>query len=60
MSTTMWIGILGSVVLIGFFLNGLRLVRGPAGHGANAGSLHMAVSAITLPIIWVVVAMSGA
>ncbi|MEM6475559.1 MAG: hypothetical protein AAF687_05275 [Pseudomonadota bacterium] len=60
MSTEMWIGILGSVMLLGFFLNGLRLVRGPKGHGANAGSLHMAVSVITLPIVWVMVAMSSA
>ena len=59
MSAPIWIGIVGTVVLLAFFFNGLRLVRGPAGHAANAGGLHMAMAGITLPVMWVVVLFSA-
>ena len=58
MSPPMWIGIIGTVVFLGFLLNGVRLVRGPAGHAANAGGLHIGMAAVALPVMWVIVAFA--
>lgn len=56
MTPTMWIGILGSVFALAFIINGLRLSRGPEGHAANAGRLHVFTAGLFLPILWMVVA----
>lgn len=55
MPIEIWVGIAGTVVLLGFIINGLRLSRGPEGHGANAGRLHAVVGVITLPFMWMAV-----
>ena len=60
MTPQLWIGIIGSVVLLAFILNGMRLVRGPKGHAANAGMLHIAVGVMVLPVMWMVVVFSSA
>ncbi|MDJ0642948.1 MAG: hypothetical protein QNJ15_09030 [Erythrobacter sp.] len=55
MQPPIWIGIIGTLVAGAFLLNGLRLVRGPQGHAANAGALHIAMAATFLPVMWVVI-----
>lgn len=50
-----WVGIIGTIVLLAFIINGFRLARGPEGHGANAGRLHAIVGIITLPFVWMAV-----
>lgn len=55
MEPPIWIGIVGTVVMLGFLLNGVRLIRGPAGHAANAGGLHIGIAVIALPVMWVVI-----
>lgn len=57
MPTALWIGIAGTVVLLAFVINGIRLSRGPEGHGANAGRLHIAVGVLVIPVLWMVVVM---
>ena len=42
-------------MLLGFIINGWRLSRGPEGHAANAGRLHMVVGGIALPFMWLAV-----
>lgn len=59
MTPQLWIGIIGSVVLLAFILNGMRLARGPKGHAANAGMLHAAVGVMVLPVMWMVVMFSS-
>ena len=54
MTVELWVAAIGSVFLLGFILNGLRLVRGPQGHAFNAGALHVAVGCMALPILWMV------
>ncbi|MEM7666450.1 MAG: hypothetical protein AAF250_11390 [Pseudomonadota bacterium] len=58
MEPPIWIGIIGTIVMLGFLFNGLRLIRGPKGHAANAGALHIAMAVIALPVMWLVVAFS--
>lgn len=55
MPVEIWVGIAGTIVLLGFIINGMRLSRGPEGHAANAGRLHMAVGVIALPFMWMAV-----
>jgi|GEM_PF-3950766 len=55
MAPEIWIGIAGTLFLLGFIINGRRLSRGPEGHSANAGRLHMAMGTITLPFMWLAV-----
>ena len=55
MAPEIWIGIGGTIMLLAFIINGWRLSRGPEGHAANAGRLHMVVGGITLPFIWLAV-----
>lgn len=55
MAPEIWIGILGTLFLAAFIINGVRLSRGPEGHGANAGRLHMVMGGITLPFMWLAV-----
>lgn len=55
MAPEIWIGIAGTLFLLGFIINGRRLSRGHEGHSANAGRLHMAMGAITLPFMWLAV-----
>ncbi len=57
MPAELWIGIAGTVVLLAFVINGLRLSRGPEGHAANAGRLHVAVGVLVIPVLWMIVAM---
>lgn len=59
MTSQLWIAIVGTVVLLGFILNGLRLVRGPQGHAFNAGALHVAIGTMALPVVWMAVLMSS-
>ncbi|QUL37027.1 hypothetical protein [Erythrobacter sp. JK5] len=56
MEPPIWIGIAGTVVVLAFLINGMRLARGEPGHAANAGRLHAAVSIIVLPLMWLVIA----
>jgi L-aminopeptidase/D-esterase-like protein len=58
MTQELVIGIVGTIVLLGFILNGLRLVRGPQGHAFNAGALHVAIGTMALPVVWMAVLMS--
>ncbi|WP_298307241.1 hypothetical protein [uncultured Erythrobacter sp.] len=55
MAPEIWIGIVGTIMLLGFIINGARLSRGPEGHAANAGRLHMVVGGIVLPFMWLAV-----
>ncbi|KEO88744.1 hypothetical protein EH31_14990 [Erythrobacter longus] len=50
-----WVGIAGSALILGFIVNGVRLSRGPEGHAANAGRLHMVMGGVALPFIWLAV-----
>lgn len=60
MSLQLWIGIIGTVILLGFIINGLRLARGPKGHAWNAGVLQAGICALVLPVMWMIVMVSGA
>jgi hypothetical protein len=60
MSPQLWIGIIGTVILLGFILNGVRLARGPKGHAWNAGVLQAAICMMVLPVMWMIVVLSGA
>lgn len=55
MAVEYWVGIAGTVVLLAFILNGMRLSRGPEGHAANAGRLHIVMGTATLPFMWLAV-----
>ncbi|MEM1052326.1 MAG: hypothetical protein AAGI28_09555 [Pseudomonadota bacterium] len=55
MPPEIWVGIAGTLFLLAFIINGWRLSRGPEGHAANAGRLHMVVGGIALPFIWLAV-----
>lgn len=55
MPVEIWVGIGGTIVLLAYIINGFRLSRGPEGHAANAGRLHIAVGFITLPFMWMAV-----
>ena len=55
MAEEFWIGIIGTVVVGAFVINGFRLSRGPEGHAANAGRLHVAVGVMVLPVMWLAV-----
>ena len=55
MAPEIWIGIVGTVFLLAFIINGVRASRGPEGHGANAGRLHMVIGGIALPFMWLAV-----
>ncbi|MEO0462853.1 MAG: hypothetical protein AAF127_06960 [Pseudomonadota bacterium] len=61
MSFTIWVGIFGTLLGLGFLLNSIKNLRiSPEGHAANAGRLHIAMVAIFLPIMWVMILMSAA
>jgi hypothetical protein len=60
MSPQLWIGVIGTVILLGFILNGVRLARGPKGHAWNAGVLQAAICALVLPVMWMIVMVSDA
>ena len=53
-----WVSLLGSLFGLGFLINGLRLSRGPEGHAANAGRLHVAGASVFLFVIWVILLFS--
>ena len=56
MSFTMWMGVFGTVVGVGFLLNSIKnLRRSSEGHAANAGRLHIAMVVMFLPIMWLVI-----
>jgi hypothetical protein len=57
MTPQLWIGIAGTVLALAFILNGMRLSKGPEGHAANAGRLHMVMAGTFLPIMWMVIMM---
>lgn len=59
MAPEIWVGIAGTIMLLGFIFNGVRLSRGPEGHGANMGRLHMVVGGIALPFMWLAVIASA-
>lgn len=60
MSPQLWIGIIGTVILLGFIINGVRLARGPKGHAWNAGVLQAGICVMVLPVMWAVVMIAGA
>ena len=55
MSPQLWIGIIGSAVLLGFILNAVRKARGPKGHTYNAAMLQAGISVLILPVMWMIV-----
>lgn len=55
MAPEIWIGIGGTLFLLAFIINGRRLSRGPEGHAANAGRLHMVMGGVALPFLWLAV-----
>jgi len=55
MALEIWVGIAGTLFLLGFIINGWRLSKGSEGHAANAGRLHMVMGGITLPFMWLAV-----
>jgi len=55
MTPEIWVGVGGTLFLLGFIINGWRLSKGPEGHAANAGRLHMVIGGITLPFMWLAV-----
>ncbi len=57
MPIQIWVGIAGTLVALGFIANGIREIRKGEGHLANAGRLHIAVSVLFVPILWLVVLM---
>lgn len=59
MAPEIWIGIAGTLFLLGFIINGWRLSKGPEGHAANAGRLHMVMGGVALPFMWLAVIASA-
>ncbi|UAB78678.1 hypothetical protein INR77_02810 [Erythrobacter sp. SCSIO 43205] len=59
MAPEIWVGIAGTLFLLAFIINGLRLSRGPEGHSANAGRLHMVMGGAALPFMWLAVVASA-
>lgn len=57
MPLQIWVGIIGTLVALGFVANGVREIRKGEGHLANAGRLHIAVATLFVPILWLVVIM---
>lgn len=55
MAPEIWVGIGGTIMLLAFIINGWRRSRGPEGHAANAGRLHMVIGGIALPFVWLAV-----
>ncbi len=56
MDVTIWVGIFGTVVGLGFLLNSMKNLRiSSDGHAANAGRLHIAMVVIFVPIMWLVI-----
>jgi hypothetical protein len=61
MGFTIWVGIFGTVLGLGFLLNSLKNLRiSPEGHAANAGRLHIAMVVIFVPIMWLVILLGAA
>ncbi len=60
MAPEFWIGIVGTIVALAYLANGIRLSRGPEGHGANAGRLHIVMAGIFLPVLWGIVLVATA
>ncbi|MEO1475276.1 MAG: hypothetical protein AAFS13_02755 [Pseudomonadota bacterium] len=58
MSFTIWVGLFGTLVGVGFLLNSIKNLRAsPEGHAANAGRLHIAMVSMFLPIMWLIIIM---
>lgn len=58
MDFTIWVGIFGTLVGLGFFLNSVKNLRiSGDGHAANAGRLHIAMVVMFVPIMWLVILM---
>ena len=55
MSPQLWIGIIGTIVLLGFIINAVRLASGPKGHAWNAAMLQAGISVMVLPVMWMLV-----
>lgn len=55
MAPQIWIGIIGTLVALGFVVNGMRHIRKGEGHRANAGRLHIAMAVMFVPVLWLVV-----
>ena len=55
MATQIWVGIIGTLVALGFVANGVRHIRQGEGHLANAGRLHIAMAVMFVPVLWLVV-----
>lgn len=55
MATQIWVGIIGTLVALGFVANGILHIRKGEGHLANAGRLHIAMAVMFVPVLWLVV-----
>ena len=55
MPLQIWVAIAGTLVALAFCANGVRHIRKGEGHLANAGRLHIAMSVLFVPILWLVV-----
>lgn len=55
MAAEIWIGLAGTLLALGFVVNGLRHIRKGEGHLANAGRLHIAMAAMFIPVLWLIV-----
>lgn len=61
MSFTIWVGVFGTLLGLGFLLNSIKNLRiSPEGHAANAGRLHITMVVIFLPIMWLMILMGSA
>ena len=57
MPIQIWVGIAGTLVALAFVINGVRHIRKGEGHLANAGRLHIAMSVLFVPVLWLIVLM---
>lgn len=57
MPIQIWVGIIGTLVAIGFVANGIRHIRKGDGHRANAGRLHIMMAIMFVPVMWLIVLM---
>ncbi|MEM7779485.1 MAG: hypothetical protein AAF697_03725 [Pseudomonadota bacterium] len=55
MPVEIWVAIGGTLVALAFVINGMRHIRAGEGHLANAGRLHIMMSVLFVPILWMVV-----
>ncbi|MBD2842942.1 MULTISPECIES: hypothetical protein [Erythrobacter] len=58
MTSTLWIGLAGTVLGLAFLINAYRTLRVSIhGHAANAARIHIPVVIMFLPVLWFIVAV---